>query len=100
MLEVKIVELHTRVPYGINTTSATSGVFGADYPGTHKGDAGPDIPAGTVHLIRTAMVEGREVASFFLGLDSRAADAIHGHHGRCSSRRGRGTARRDRAKYS
>ncbi len=64
MLEVKIVELHTRVPYGINTTSATSGVFGADYPGTHKGDAGPDIPAGTVHLIRTAMVEGREVALF------------------------------------
>ena len=66
MLEVQILELSTRVPWGINTAGATSGVFGNDYPGTKPGDPGPGIPAdaGTRNLIRTAVVNGREVALF------------------------------------
>ncbi len=32
MLEVQILDLATRVPYGINTTGATSGVFGPRIP--------------------------------------------------------------------
>jgi acetamidase/formamidase len=69
MLEVQILELRTRVPYGVNTTSATGGVFGPDYPGTRPGDLVPDIPQATRHVIRTAVVGGREVALF--------SDTIH-----------------------
>jgi acetamidase/formamidase len=65
-LEVQILELSTRVPWGINTAGATSGVFGADYPGTKPGDPGSGVPAGPnpPNLIRTAVVNGREVALF------------------------------------
>jgi acetamidase/formamidase len=65
-LEIQILELSTRVPWGINTASATSGPFGNGYPGTKPGDPGPAIPAGTDarNLIRTAVVNGREVALF------------------------------------
>jgi acetamidase/formamidase len=69
MLEVQILELTTRVPYGVNTTGPTSGVFGRDYPGTRDGDSGLDVPAGTRHLLRTADVNGRQVVLF--------SDAIH-----------------------
>ena len=63
MLEVEILELHTRVPYGINNTGPTSGAFGANYPGSRPDDPPLDIPRER-HLIRTAMVDGREVALF------------------------------------
>ena len=63
MLEVEILELRTRVPYGINNTGPTSGVFGSRYPGTRPDDPPLDIPPER-HLIRTAMVDGREVALF------------------------------------
>ena len=64
MLEVQVLDLSTRVPYGINNTNPTSGVFDPTYPGTQPGDAGLDIPPGTRHFIRTARVGGREVALF------------------------------------
>jgi acetamidase/formamidase len=64
MLKVQILELSTRVPYGINNPNPTGGVFGPSYPGTRPGDPLPDIPPGTRRVIRTAMVGGREVALF------------------------------------
>ncbi len=63
MLEVRILDLTTRVPYGVNNTGPTSGVFGDSYPGARPDDAPLDMPR-TRHLIRTAIVEGREVALF------------------------------------
>ena len=62
MLEVQILDLNTRVPYGISTTRPTGGVFAPSYPGTRPGDPLPDIPRRTQHLIRTAKAGGREVA--------------------------------------
>lgn len=64
MLEVQIFELTTRVPYGINNTGPTSGVFGPGYPGTQPDDPRPDVPPGTRHLIRTGERDGRQVALF------------------------------------
>jgi len=63
MLEVRILELTTRVPYGMNSTGPTSGVFDGSYPGARPDDAPLDMPPKR-HLIRTATVEGREVALF------------------------------------
>lgn len=62
MLEVQILDVTTRVPYGINTANARSGVLGNGYPGTRQGDPGADIPPDTRNLIRTRVVDGREVA--------------------------------------
>ena len=39
MLEVRILDLTTRVPYGVNKTGPTSGVFGGSYPGARPDDA-------------------------------------------------------------
>ena len=64
MLEVQILDVETRVPWGINNTGPASGVFSTDYPGARPDDAPLDIPPGTRHLIRTAEVDGREVALF------------------------------------
>jgi acetamidase/formamidase len=61
-LAVDILELTTRVPYGINSTSSTAGVFASNYP-AQPGDAVPAIP-NTIHLIRTGEVNGRQVAFF------------------------------------
>ena len=69
-LEIQILELSPRVPWGINTAGATSGVFAADYPGTKPGDPGSGAAAQVpASLIRTAVVNGREVALF--------SDTIH-----------------------
>jgi acetamidase/formamidase len=62
-LAVEMLELTTRVPYGINATSSTSGAFAPAY-GAAPGDPIPDIPPGTIHLIRTGMANGRAVAFF------------------------------------
>jgi len=64
MLEVQILELQTRVPYGFNSTGPRSGVLGNDYPGTRADDPSLDIAPGTRHLLRTAVVRGREVVLF------------------------------------
>ncbi len=69
MLEVQILELRPRVPYGLNTPGMASSVVGTAYPGTRPGDRGLDIPPTTRHLIRTGVVNGREVALF--------SDTIH-----------------------
>ena len=64
MLEVQILNIETRVPWGINTTSPTGGVFSTGYPGFRLDDVLLDIPQGTRHLIRTGEVDGRQVALF------------------------------------
>lgn len=69
MLEVQILELATRVPYGINSTSTAGGVLGSAYPGSRPEDPPLGIPERTQHLIRTGRAGGRDVA--FL------ADNIH-----------------------
>jgi acetamidase/formamidase len=61
MLEVQILEIETRVPWGINNTSARGGVFSPSYPGVRPDDPVLDIPPGA-HVIRTGEVDGREVA--------------------------------------
>jgi acetamidase/formamidase len=62
MLEVQILEVSARVPYGMNTASATSGALGDAYPGARPGDGGADIRGDGRNLIRTAVSNGREVA--------------------------------------
>ena len=64
MLEIQILELTPRVPYGINNTSPTGGVFSSRYPGARAEDPLLDIPPRTRHFIRTATVDGRDVALF------------------------------------
>ena len=64
MLEVQVLEVSTRVAYGINNTNPSGGVLQESYPGTRPGDPALDIPPRTRHLIRTASVGGREVALF------------------------------------
>jgi acetamidase/formamidase len=64
MLEVQILALETRVPWGINNTSSRGGVFSTSYPGVAEDDPLLEIPPGTLHVIPTGMVDGREVALF------------------------------------
>ncbi len=63
-LEVQILDIETRVGWGINNTSPTGGVFATTYPGVRPDDTLLDIPPLTRHLIRTGEVDGREVALF------------------------------------
>jgi acetamidase/formamidase len=62
-LAVSMLDLTPRVPYGINATSSTSGAFTPTY-GAAPGDKVPEIPPGTIHLIRTGMANGHPVAFF------------------------------------
>jgi acetamidase/formamidase len=62
MLEIQILELRTRVPYGFNSATATSGVFSEEYPGARDGDDGADIADPRRTLIRTTAANGREYA--------------------------------------
>jgi acetamidase/formamidase len=62
MLEIQILELAPRVPYGINSTSRAGGVLGPGYPGTRADDPPLDMPERVQHLIRTGKIGGREVA--------------------------------------
>ena len=63
MLEVEILDVSTRVNWGINNTSATGGVFSTGYPGVREDDRLLGMEP-TRHLIRTGEVDGREVALF------------------------------------
>ncbi|MGE0029062.1 MAG: acetamidase/formamidase family protein [Thermoleophilia bacterium] len=75
-LEIQILSLKARVPFGINSTAATRGVFSLTYPGWREGDQPVDIPAvpagtpggilpdQTSHLYRSARVKGREMVLF------------------------------------
>ena len=90
MIEIQILELTTRAPYGINNTGATSGVFARTYPGSRPGDVERNI-ARTRHLIRTGWVNDREVAFFsddiqvplapFMGIMAVAPDPVVGEPG-------------------
>jgi len=83
MLEVQILDVTTRVPYGLNNSGPTSGVLDPNYAGrlgpfySGKLDVNypgrlstappvipPHGPVGNRTLIRTATVGGREVALF------------------------------------
>jgi acetamidase/formamidase len=66
MLEIQILDVELRVPYGINNTGPTGGVLAQSYPGTLLTDP---VPSGTRKLIRTAKVRGREVALFAPGIE-------------------------------
>jgi glucose/arabinose dehydrogenase/acetamidase/formamidase len=91
MLEVQILALETRLPWGINNTSATGGVFSPSYPGARPDDPLLDIPPGTLHVIRTGEVDGREVALIspdiqvplapFMGILAVAPDPVLGQPG-------------------
>jgi acetamidase/formamidase len=59
MLEIQILDLSLRVPYGMNNGGPTSGVLGAGYPGTRPDDP---PPSGATRLIRTGEDQGRPVA--------------------------------------
>jgi acetamidase/formamidase len=63
MLEVQILSVETRMPWGINNTSPRGGVFSPSYPGVEADDAQLDMPRVT-HVIHTGMVDDREVAFF------------------------------------
>ena len=90
MLEIQVIDLATRVSYGINNTSPTGGVFSPAYPGSRPADAARDIAPGR-HLIRTGEVDGREVALFgdgihvplapFMGIMAVAPDPVVGEPG-------------------
>jgi acetamidase/formamidase len=76
MLEIQILDLTPRVPYGINNTSPTGGVLGTTYPGFRTGDPQLNIPAAPAsapggvfpdvrqHVYRIANVNGQLVALF------------------------------------
>lgn len=76
MLEVQILDLSARVPYGLNNTAPLGGVLGTGYPGFRPGDPGLDIPpappgalAGLFpgvrqHLYHIGKRKGRDVAFF------------------------------------
>ena len=51
-------------PWGVNNTSSRGGVFSTRYPASRPDDEALDIPRGTRHLIRTGVVDGRQVALF------------------------------------
>jgi len=64
-IEVQILELETRVPWGMNGTSASGGPFRENYPGSRPGDAPLAIPDdATRHVIKTGISNGRPVAFF------------------------------------
>ena len=91
MLEIEILAVETRMPWGVNNTSPRGGVFSESYPGFRPDDPALDIPPGTRHLIRTGPVEGREVAFLaediqvplapFLGILAVAPDPVVGQPG-------------------
>ena len=89
-LEVQVLDLTTRAPYGINNTGPTSGVFARNYPGTRPSDPQRDIEDAR-HLYRTITVDGREMALFsddirvplapFMGIMAVAPDPVLGQPG-------------------
>ena len=91
MLEIEILAVETRMPWGVNNTSPRGGVFSESYPGFRPGDPALDIPPGTRHLIRTGWVDGREVAFLaedievplapFMGILAVAPDPVVGEPG-------------------
>ncbi len=75
-IELQILDVYQRVPYGLNNTAPQGGVLSTTYPGYRAGDVPlniapvpPGAPAGVFpdvrqHLYRTAKVKGVDVALF------------------------------------
>jgi acetamidase/formamidase len=61
MLEIQILDVQPRVPWGVNNTGPQSGVFSKRYPGYREDDETLDI-SREKHLIRTEQINGRSVA--------------------------------------
>jgi acetamidase/formamidase len=59
MLEIQIVDLSLRTPFGMNSSGPATGVLGTGYPGTRAGD--PEPPGGA-RVIRTGREDGQAVA--------------------------------------
>jgi acetamidase/formamidase len=75
-LEIQILDIDLRVPYGVNNTSPMGGVLGTAYPGYRTGDTGlSTIPTtGTIpnvrqHLYRATKSRGRDVAVVTEGIE-------------------------------
>jgi len=68
MLEVQVLEVTSRVPYGFNSRDARGGPLADDYPGTEPGDRGAAIASGGRRIVRTAEADGRIVAQIAPGL--------------------------------
>ncbi len=75
VLEVQILDVRPRVPWGVNFTRARSGVLSEAYPGYRDGDPPLDIPPETddqepeeFHIIRTVTVEGRDYGVWASGV--------------------------------
>ena len=83
-LAVEMVELTTRVPYGINATSSTSGVFAPTYGADQAIRSMPGNPPGndSSHPNRHGQ---RTAGRVLLRHDSRADESVHGHDG-CRAR--------------
>jgi acetamidase/formamidase len=76
VLEIQVLDLNPRVPYGLNNTAPMGGVLGTGYPGFREGDPGLDIPAAPPdaiagifpdvrqHLYRVTKRKGQLVALF------------------------------------
>ncbi len=90
VLEIEILSVETRVPWGINSTSARGGVFSTSYPGFAEDDPALDMAPGS-HVIRTGEVDGVEVAFFsediqvplapFMGILAVVPDPVVGQPG-------------------
>jgi acetamidase/formamidase len=75
-LEIQVLSVKARVPYGINSTAPTRGVFSTTYPGWRPGDVPVDIPEVPVgapggvfpdqrsHLYRSKKIRGQEMVLF------------------------------------
>ena len=75
VLEVQILDVRPRVPWGVNFTRARSGVLSETYPGYREGDPPLAIPPETpdqepedFHIIRTVTIEGREYGVWASGV--------------------------------
>lgn len=89
-LVIEILDVRTRVPWGVNNTSPRGGVFSREYPGYRAGDPELDMEPER-HVIRTGVADGTEVAFFapdvqvplapFLGILAVAPDPVLGEPG-------------------
>ncbi len=92
VLEIEILSVETRVPWGINSAGARGSVFSTSYPGFREGDPALDIPPeSSRHVIHTGAVDGVEVAFLaddihvtlepFMGILAVAPDPVVGQPG-------------------
>lgn len=59
VLEIEMIRFDLRTPFGLNSSTPTTGVLGSTYPGLRDGDA---APITATRAIRTGTREGRQVA--------------------------------------